>query len=273
MAPNGYKIVPEIPTVEMTDAALPGDETFGRGFKERIYKEMLAAAPEAPLAVVPLVDSVYEELSPKAIPRTSRENVVDVLHALISAELRAAPHDGSLQVSYGAWPESNGKSNFTAILHRGDISRGITIDRSEYPDRVRYEADRVRWLIGELSEEPFILDYDANKHSGYKAPEPEAPLDAIQRVDSFVRVYQTRRGLDQSVIHALDAEYELRPDDLRALVSMSRAAQAPKDERARFEDAFRDHGEIELERLGDGYKSPVTNCLWMGWKVRSGMPK
>lgn len=77
----------------------------------------------------------------------------------------------SLTVWYGPMPESNGKSNFTAILMRkgGDIVDGWTIDRSEYPDRVRYEADRVRWLIGELAERPDILAYDADKHSGYVA--------------------------------------------------------------------------------------------------------
>ncbi|WP_292041543.1 hypothetical protein [Massilia sp. UBA6681] len=80
-----------------------------------------------------------------------------------------------LTVWYGPMPESNGKSNFTAILMRkhGDkwdnMTDGITIDRSEYPDRVRYEADRVRYLLGELAERPFILDYDADKHSGYAA--------------------------------------------------------------------------------------------------------
>lgn len=70
-----------------------------------------------------------------------------------------------LEVWYGAMPESNGKSNFTAILKRKGC--GITLDRSEYPDRVRYEADRARYLIGDLDEEPCILDYDADKHSGY----------------------------------------------------------------------------------------------------------
>ena len=76
-----------------------------------------------------------------------------------------------LTVWYGAMPESNGKTNWTAILHRkGEcLSAGITIDRSEYPDRVRYEADRIRYLIGELDEKPWITNYDANKHSGYTA--------------------------------------------------------------------------------------------------------
>lgn len=77
-----------------------------------------------------------------------------------------------LTVWYGTMPESNGKSNWTALLHRkGDVFGGITIERSEYPDRVRYEADRMRFMIGELDEEPCILDYDANLHSDYMGDE------------------------------------------------------------------------------------------------------
>lgn len=77
-----------------------------------------------------------------------------------------------LTVWYGAMPETNGKINWTAILHRKgqQIWEGITIDQSEYPDRVRYEADRMRHLIGELPDEPDILSYDADAHSGYVKP-------------------------------------------------------------------------------------------------------
>jgi hypothetical protein len=67
-----------------------------------------------------------------------------------------------LTVWFGAMPESNGKANWTAILHRGDLSEGYTIERSEHHDRVRYEADRVRWLIGETGFQPDILMYDAD---------------------------------------------------------------------------------------------------------------
>jgi hypothetical protein len=87
-----------------------------------------------------------------------------------SRAARATAEQSNLTVWSGSMPESNGKTNFTAILHRGDLSKGHTIDRSEYPDRVRYEADRVRWLIGEIDKEPWILDYDADKHSGYVSP-------------------------------------------------------------------------------------------------------
>ncbi len=82
----------------------------------------------------------------------------------------------ALTVWFGPLPESNGRSNFTAILMRKDASlmdgltEGIALDQSEYPDRVRYEADRLRYLIGELKEEPCVLDYDSEKHSGYVEP-------------------------------------------------------------------------------------------------------
>jgi hypothetical protein len=90
-------------------------------------------------------------------------------------QAECAPREAQpkLSVWYGSLPESNGKTNWTAILHRGDVTEGITIDISEYPDRTRYEADRMRWMIGELADEPWILDYDADKHSGYATPTPE----------------------------------------------------------------------------------------------------
>lgn len=87
-----------------------------------------------------------------------------------AAMLQGADEKPELTVWYGSMPESNGKANWTAILHRkgeGRCMNGFTIDRSEYPGRVLYAADRVRYLIGEISERPSILDYDADAHSGY----------------------------------------------------------------------------------------------------------
>lgn len=75
-----------------------------------------------------------------------------------------------LKVWEGEMPESNGKTNYTAILYTDDIMDGITIYRSEYPDRVRYEADRFRHIIGQRKDKPCISEYDTDKHSGYKGP-------------------------------------------------------------------------------------------------------
>ena len=86
--------------------------------------------------------------------------------------LQGADGKPELTVWYGAMPETNGKTNWTAMLHRKGHHpwEGITIDRSEYPGRVRYEADRMRHLIGELADKPDILAYDSDAHSGYVEP-------------------------------------------------------------------------------------------------------
>lgn len=95
---------------------------------------------------------------------------------IIIAPIAAQPE---LFVWYGSMPESSGKSNWTALLIRkGEsplTSPAHTIDRSEYPDRVRYEADRVRFLIGELDKEPCILDYDADKCDSPVVAQPNVP--------------------------------------------------------------------------------------------------
>lgn len=71
----------------------------------------------------------------------------------------------ALSVWYGKMPESCGRNNWTALLYNADKSENFTIDRSEYPHRVRYEADRMRHIIGELAEAPYILDYDPNERT------------------------------------------------------------------------------------------------------------
>ncbi|UVW54629.1 hypothetical protein NYO12_09855 [Klebsiella variicola] len=100
-----------------------------------------------------------------------------------------AGNSPALTVWYGDMPETNGKTNWTAILHRkGEcLSTGITIDRSEYPDRVRYEADRMRYLIGDLEYEPDILEYDSDAHSGY-VPPAAAPGNSPAIPDGYVMV-------------------------------------------------------------------------------------
>ena len=85
-----------------------------------------------------------------------------------------------LSVWFGEMPESNGRKNWTASLHRtGDDPHfnGFCFARSEYPDRVKYEADRMRWIIGQSKKRPDILDYDEHLHSGYTAP-PSPTQDA-----------------------------------------------------------------------------------------------
>ena len=155
-------------------------------------------------------DCCPEGSSARVVPKKFAETCQKTFKDLINRP--------NLKVWVGEMPESNGKTNSTAILHKGDVSNGITLEMCEYPDRTRYEADRMKWMIGLREDEPYLLDYDTDKHSGYKPPEPKPPYDAINRVDAFVRRYRTRRGLDQNCIHALDGDLELRPDDLQAII-------------------------------------------------------
>lgn len=88
-----------------------------------------------------------------------------------------------LAVWYGSMPESNGKSNWTATLYRkgGDFFlEGFCFARSEYPDRVRYEADRMKWIIGENANKPHILDYDADLRSDYVEPTLSPDTDVAE---------------------------------------------------------------------------------------------
>lgn len=71
-----------------------------------------------------------------------------------------------LTIRLTSFPESNGKRNWTAMIVRveswdGLIGNcgGITVDRGEYWNRVAYEAERARFLLGERDTEPYILDY------------------------------------------------------------------------------------------------------------------
>lgn len=73
-----------------------------------------------------------------------------------------------LTVRLIAFPESNGKRNWTAMIIRADekgwgglLSNcgGVTVAHGELWNRVAYEAERARLLIGERDTEPNILDY------------------------------------------------------------------------------------------------------------------
>lgn len=124
-------------------------------------------APAVPGAAT-AIRACMEEF-PESVHDIVEECAAIAENACLAAMFQGADGKPELTVWYGAMPETNGKTNWTAILHRkGEcISTGITIDRSEYPDRTRYEADRMRYLIGEISEKPDILAYDADAHSGY----------------------------------------------------------------------------------------------------------
>lgn len=122
----------------------------------------------------------------------------------ILAAIDVQPDPRELTVWYGKMPESNGRENWTAILRPkyavvgvdlNGLMNGFCFARSEFPDRVRYEADLMRWIIGELAEKPRILAYDADLHSGY-VPQPD-PRDArIDEATAFDRADWYWRTMD-----------------------------------------------------------------------------
>lgn len=104
------------------------------------------------------------------LPPAGTVRVMEDLSAAIgraSAALTAAPSaQPRLTVRVQSFPESNGKRNWTALLVRvnpwdGLIGNcgGITIARGELWNRVAYEAERAKLLIGERDSEPDVLDY------------------------------------------------------------------------------------------------------------------
>lgn len=82
-------------------------------------------------------------------------------------------------------PESNGKKNWQAYFRRKDESNfkgligsmgGICIAWGEDWNRVAYEAERARFLIGERKTEPNIREYgkDVLTPEDWKGVDPEA---------------------------------------------------------------------------------------------------
>lgn len=88
-----------------------------------------------------------------------------------------------LHVTLYAFPESNGKRNWTAMFKRvepwgGLIGNcgGITIARGEYWNRVAYEAERARFLLGLRKTEPEIMHYgkDVMTPEEWQPKDPES---------------------------------------------------------------------------------------------------
>lgn len=120
-------------------------------------------------------DTGVEHDSGAAHPCTSCQGV-----SRMQAVLTVTPRP-VLEVWAGRMPESNGKTNHTVILHRGDITEGICVYRSEYPGRAEYEADMFRWLIGDRVSKPCPTEYDSDTHSGYQPPVREVIFQYRER--------------------------------------------------------------------------------------------
>ncbi len=80
-----------------------------------------------------------------------------------------------LGVLFDSMPESNGRSNWTVVLHRAKdsgldmFSNGVQVHRSESYGQARYQADRLRFLIGDIPDRPDILEYDSGLSEGMRA--------------------------------------------------------------------------------------------------------
>ena len=184
---------------------------------------ILYTAPPAPVSVPDLLEQFAEFMAAESIksgdyPDGWQSKASNAAHEyaqnIRAAMLQGADGKPELTVWYGSMPETNGKTNWTAMLHRKGQHpwEGITIDCSEYPDRVRYEADRMRHLIGELADEPDILAYDADAHSGYVNPgnSPVTP-DGWKLVPVIAFPSQWAAGkkaFDSAGINKIDAVYK-----------------------------------------------------------------
>jgi hypothetical protein len=183
-------------------------------------------------------------------------------------EILAAPvvERQPLSVWEGSMPESNGKSNFTVILHTGDITEGICVYRSEYPDRARYEADCFRHLIGdpEFPEKPFICDYDADKHSGYIKPDTAPP--------ELAELQATIAQLETKLNNAINLDFERRAEIERLKLDHQHMVGRNALLRQRPDlpvDRIPAHNQLialqaEIERLKGGQGEPVAWVIQRG---------
>jgi hypothetical protein len=92
-----------------------------------------------------------------------------------------------LTVRFTSFPESNGKRNWTALLVRAEAwdglagnCGGILIHRSELWNRVAYEAECAKYLIGERDTQPCVMDYGDDIRTpeewGGETPRPAGPI-------------------------------------------------------------------------------------------------
>lgn len=125
-----------------------------------------------------------------------------------SAELDdVKPVQPKLTVKLCSFPESNGKRNWTALLVRVDKwdglignCGGITVDRGELWNRVAYEAERARFLIGERDTEPHILDYGDDMETPEQwAGETRGGWPALERRKSSNTTDEPRRKESDSI--------------------------------------------------------------------------
>jgi hypothetical protein len=161
-------------------------ESLGIKWEEAYPQPIFAAWKFVGCTNVPEVLPAYlrklEGTPPAARPAIK---VVDC-HATgvcVQSGLRSEKSAVPLTVRLVSYPESNGKRNWTAMFARiqpwdGLIGNagGVTIGRGEYWNRVAYEAERARFLIGERTTEPGIWAYgeDVKTPEEWHGADPES---------------------------------------------------------------------------------------------------
>jgi hypothetical protein len=94
------------------------------------------------------------------------EEITELRAKLAASATKVLSGQPELAVRLTSFPESNGKRNWTALLVRvaewdGLVGNcgGISLACGELWNRVAWEAECAKFLIGERDTEPFILDY------------------------------------------------------------------------------------------------------------------
>lgn len=94
----------------------------------------------------------------------------------------------ALTVTLTAYPESNGRRNWTAMFVRiapfkglVGTSGGVTVQRGEHWNRVAYYAERARLLVGERATEPDLMAYaeDINTPQEWTGEDPEGIFHSL----------------------------------------------------------------------------------------------
>ena len=152
------------------------DIAEARRLAERLVQHTVVMTPnvtEDALGCVRMIRALAAD-NERLRAQVAQGSGLDELRGLLRAEvdrLTAAPsltvgERARLTVRLQSFPESNGKRNWTALLVRvekwdGLIGNcgGISLAHGELWNRVAYEAERAKLLIGERTTEPDILDY------------------------------------------------------------------------------------------------------------------
>lgn len=219
----------------------------------------------------------WDELAKRDAHFIAAANPAAVL-ALIALARRAQPEGEApqaerpqpeLTVWEGPMPESNGRQNYTAVLHRKEstgidlFTDGFQFARSEYPDRTRYEADFMRWLIGERDVKPELWDdcYDMDKHSGYAAPAAQHAESGAQASSLTTVPCPCVAANRTPVCDDCDGQGRLIVDkhDLADhLAAQSQGAQATPD----FEDYWNRVGQYGREGRGGEWEKSFAKDAW-----------